>query len=518
MHHDSAQSKSVWMETEVPLRAPLRQNISADVCVIGAGIAGVTTAYLLQKEAKSVVLLDDGPIGGGQTERTTAHLSNALDNHYFEIERLHGGRGARIAAESHTTAVARIEEIVREENIDCDFERLDGFLFLARGESADILDRELKAAQRAGLTDVERLPRAPTDNFDSGPCLRFPRQAQFHPVKYLAALAAIIERKGGRFFTKTHAADLKGGTPARVRTSDGFEVKAETVVVATNTPVNNLVAIHTKQAAYLTYVIAGRVPHGYVMKALYWDTLDPYHYVRVHSGTAAAQSAQATINDLLIVGGEDHKTGQQNDADDRYARLEAWARERFPMMGEIAYRWSGQIMEPVDGLAFIGQNPLDEPNTFIVTGDSGMGMTHGTIAGMILSDLIAGRKNSWAALYDPSRKTLGAIKEFGRETANMAGQYVDWLTAGEVSSGEDIAPATGAIVRRGLMKMALYRDKDGVMHEFSAVCPHLGCIVHWNSGEETWDCPCHGSRFDAEGRVISGPAIRGLTRGKSIGS
>jgi glycine/D-amino acid oxidase-like deaminating enzyme/nitrite reductase/ring-hydroxylating ferredoxin subunit len=441
-------------------------------------------------------------------------LASAIDDHYFEIERLHGEEGAKLAAESHTAAIDRIEKVVAEERIDCDFERVDGYLFLPPGESTDLLERELKAAHHAGLTDVERVERAPLERFDTGPCLRFPRQGQFHPLKYLAGLASAIVHNGGRIFTGTHAAKITGGSPARVETSNGFSVTAAAVVVATNTPINDRVAIHTKQAAYLTYVIGARIPRASVTKALYWDTLDPYHYVRVQSGTPAggAIHSKEPPHDVLIVGGEDHKTGQRDDAADRYARLEAWARERLPMIEEVVFQWSGQVMEPVDGLAFIGRNPLDADNVFIATGDSGMGMTHGTIAGMLLTDLIAGRKNAWARLYDPSRKTVRAAMEFAKETMNMASQYTDWVTGGDVSSPEEIAPGTGAVLRRGVKKVAVYRDEHGSLHELSAICTHLGCIVSWNSSEHTWDCPCHGSRFDENGRVISGPAIRDLDR------
>jgi Rieske Fe-S protein len=217
-------------------------------------------------------------------------------------------------------------------------------------------------------------------------------------------------------------------------------------------------------------------------------------------------------DDLLIVGGEDHKSGQADDTGERHVRLEAWARTRFPMITGAELVWGGQVMEPIDGVAFIGINPLDANNVYVATGDAGMGLTHGTIAGILLTDLILGRANSWAALYDPSRKTLRAAGEFLREASNMAAQYGDWVTGGDVESIEQIGRDSGAIVRRGLTKLAVYRDDGGHAHEYSAVCPHLGCIVHWNDAEKTWDCPCHGSRFDKLGAVINGPANRGLSK------
>jgi glycine/D-amino acid oxidase-like deaminating enzyme/nitrite reductase/ring-hydroxylating ferredoxin subunit len=511
MRNHSGKTISVWMATaEVPPQSALAEDTGADVCVVGAGISGMTTAYLLAHEGRSVVVLDDGPIGAGMTERTTAHLTNALDDRYYEMERLHGEKGARLIAESHTAAIDRIEAIVAEEVIDCDFERLDGYLFTGHHKSKKELNDELKAAHRAGLTGVERVRRAPLDAFDTGASLRFPRQAQFHPLKYLAGLTRAIQRDGGRIYTGTHASKIEGGDTARIETSNGQVVTASSVVVATNTPVNDLIAIHTKQAPYLTYVIGASVPRGAITKALYWDTLDPYHYVRLQSDSSAGNGGERG-HDVLIVGGEDHKTGQADDAEKRYARLEKWARKRFPVMEEIEFRWSGQVMETVDGIAFIGQNPLDAPNVYIATGDSGMGMTHGTIAGILLTDLIMGRENEWATVYDPSRITLRAAGEFTKENLNVAAQFVDYVTPGEVDSVEAVAPGEGAILRRGLKKVAVYVDETGAAHERSAICRHLGCIVAWNSDEKSWDCPCHGSRYDAYGKVFNGPANTDLS-------
>ncbi len=502
MQPTSGTTLSVWTDTaQIPLRPKLTRDVKANVCIVGAGIAGMTTAYLLARAGKSVVLLDDGPIGGGMTGRTTAHLVTALDDRYFELEQLHGRKGARLAAESHRTSIDQVESIVKDEKIDCEFERLDGYLFEPPDDLKDILERELKAAHRAGLSDLEIVERAPISSYDTGKALLFPRQAQFHPLRYLEGLALAIEREGGQIYNQTHARKIEGGNPARIETSTESIVSADAVVVATNTPVNDLFAIHTKQAAYLTYVIGALVRRGEVERALFWDTPHPYHYIRLES-----------LNDdydLLISGGEDHKSGQKDDANVRFAALERWTLTRFPIKS-VEYRWSGEVMEPIDGLAFIGRNPMDHDNVFIATGDSGNGMTHGTIAGMLISDLILGKENEWATLYDPSRKTLRALGKFAKENINVAAQYTDFVTPVEVDSSEEIPPGSGKIIRRGLKKIAAYKDDAGEVHELLAVCRHLGCIVDWNSLEKTWDCPCHGSRYDALGRVIMGPANKDL--------
>ena len=496
--------ESVWSATaEMPECAALQENVHVDVCVIGAGIAGLSTAYHLVEAGRSVAVLDDGALVSGMTRMTTGHLTNMLDDRYFELEKLHGPEAIRAAADSHTAAIERIGEIVSRHGIDCDFTRVDGYLFLAEGDKRSTLEKELDAAHRAGLRDVELLERAPFE-WDTGPCLRFPRQGQFHALKYLKGLAAVIREKGGRIYCNSHADAIEGGVPGVVHVGKHV-VTADAIVVATNVPVNNRVMLHTKQAAYMTYVVGARVPRGSVPQVLSWDTGDPYHYIRTQP-----MGGNAGDHDLLIIGGEDHKTGQHYDSPQRYRKLEAWGRSRFPQMGEVEFMWGGQVMEPADYLAFIGHNPMDDENIYVATGDSGMGLTHGTIAGMLLTDLILGRPNPWTKLYSPSRVPLKAANDLVREDLNMAAQYADWVTPGDVKSFDDIGRDSGAIIRSGLEKIAVYKDEAGAVHACSATCPHLGCIVQWNPGEKTWDCPCHGSRFDAHGHVINGPANRDL--------
>ena len=513
----SGKSVSLWMATaDVRERRPLDSDIRVDVCVVGGGIAGLSTAYLLAREGRSVVVLERGAIGGGMTGRTTAHLANAIDDRYTEIERLHGKYGARLAAESHTAAIDQYERICKDENIQCDFERVDGYLFLAPEHTEQMLDEELQAAHRAGLTHVTKLPRAPLISFDTGSCLQFPRQGQIHALKFLEGLAAALERRGGRICGGTRAEGVESDKdkPAKIKVAGGKTVTADHVVIATNSPVIDRLVLHTKQYPYATYVIGARVPYGSVPRGLYWDTLDPYHYVRLQAGETDAPNSTPTY-DVLIVGGEDHKTAQAKNMAEQFDKLEAWTRERFPMVQSIDYRWSGQVQETFDGLAFIGHNPLDRPNVYVATGDSGMGMTHGMIAGILLTDLIQGRENPWKSVYEPNRKTTGSLQEFIKENVNVATEYADWLMPGEVKSVDEIAPGSGAVIREGLRKIAVYRDEHGTLHRRSATCVHLGCVVGWNDVEHTWDCPCHGSRFDKLGAAIVGPANSELSPAES---
>lgn len=503
----SERSVSVW-EATVPQRTfpPLAGDAETDVCVVGAGIAGMTTAYLLAKAGRRVIVLDKTSVGGGETGQTTAHLSSALDDYFHVLEKVHGAQGARLAFESHQAAIDRVGEIAAAEGIDCGYRRVDGYWFLGPGQAHDLLERERDAARRAGASAelMERIPGVP---FDSGPALRFGHQGQFHVLAYLSGLADAILRLGGRIHTGNRVTEFEGGPRATAR-GDGFGVFAGALVVCTNPPSHDRFALHTKQAPYRTYVVAGRVPAGTVPVALYWDTQEPYHYVRTHPVEGDASRV------WVIVGGEDVKQGHDDDHEPRFAALVEWARPRFGIPS-AELRWSGMVMEPADYLAFIGPDPAGRENVYVATGDSGHGMTHGTIAGMLISDLVLGRPNAWATLYDPSRRTLStaSVKEFLGENLDVARQYARLSpTFRDVERAEEVAPGTGAVLQRGLRKVAVYRDEQGVAHEMSALCTHLQCVIRWNSQERSWDCPCHGSRFAPTGEVLTGPAIHPLEK------
>jgi glycine/D-amino acid oxidase-like deaminating enzyme/nitrite reductase/ring-hydroxylating ferredoxin subunit len=516
-------TQSIWrVGVEVPTYPPLASDTSTDVCVVGAGIAGLTTAYLLAREGRSVIVLNDGAIGDGQTGRTSAHLTAAIDDRFFHIREMHGERVAQLHYQSHAHAIDTIEQIARTEKIDCDLARIDGYLFLDPGDSRRTLDQELAASQLAGVAGVELLDTAPAGAaFKTGPCLRFPCQGRFHPMKYLAGLCRAIERHGGRICCGNRVTDVQGGDLSknelcRATTQEGAAVSARAVVVATNTPapINDWAGIYTKQASYRTYLIGVAIPEGAVTDALYWDTgeqvpgrrLRPYHYIRLVPSTGDGRDT------TLLVGGEDHKTGQFEDGSAPFLTLERWTREHFALTGDVRFRWSGQVQEPVDALAFIGRAPTAKPNIYVITGDSGMGLTHSTLGAILISDLIAGRNNAWQEIYDPSRKMTASVGEFVKENANAVATFVDYVTGGDVSSVEAIRPGTGAILRDGLKKLAVYRDDAGQLTKLSCACTHLGCVVQWNHVEGTWDCPCHGSRFDATGKVVMGPAITDLKR------
>jgi len=498
--------RSPWQASSLVegLRADtLDADVSAEVCVVGAGMAGLLCALELAERGRSVIVVERSHVGAGDTSSTTAHLSAVLDRRYFELASMHGEDAARLIASSHLRGIAHLERVVNAYGIECGFQRVSGFLCAGNAAQEKDLVREHAAATAAGLTCelVRRAPLALTE----GPALHVARQAQFEPLAFLGGVVKALKEKGVRIYAPVVVTEFdasSSGGEVTLSTNQGKRIRASHVVVATHTPINDVATIHTKQAAYRTYALAFETTE--TKPTLAWDMEDPYHYARL--GVDAA-----TERPVLIIGGQDHRVGQGDDADRNFPRLETWARERFPAAGEIVCQWSGQVFEPSDGLAFIGKNPGEE-RVLILTGFSGNGMTYSGLSAELIADLIGGISHPFATLYDPKRKpgSVSAISSYVEENLNTAAQYTDWLAPADVANVDQIARGEGAVVRRGLHRVAIYVDHAGSKHEVSATCPHLGGVVVWNSAEKSWDCPCHGSRFDCQGKVITGPASTDL--------
>ena len=386
-------SKSLWMDVEVAPQARLLEGDQAcDVVIAGSGIAGISTAYELTLKGLRVIIVDRGRIACGITARTSAHLAPLCDDLTSEMIKLRGEEISSAFYQSQAAAVDRIEAIQSQENIDCDFRRLDGYLFQALNTDSQIIDDELDAVRKVGAP-VHRLVGVPLAHCDKQHVLRYPRQATFHPLKYLKGLARIIEAKGGVFYSGTIVREIeerKDGSVA-AKTDSGV-ITAKAAVVATNSPIVDTLALHTKMAPYRTYAMAFSIKRGAIPDALYWDTLDPYHYVRLQPGEGPT--------DTLIVGGADHKSGEADDADVRFEALEAWARNLIPAAKDVTHRWSGQVLDTIDYAAFIGRNPGNQ-NIYVHTGDSGQGMTHGVVGSLINSASILGDTPKWQAVYEP---------------------------------------------------------------------------------------------------------------------
>lgn len=504
-------TQSSWYQgLLVPAQPPLPPGQHRfDVCVVGAGIAGVTAAYLLAKSGKSVVVLDEGAIGSGQTGRTSAHLTSAIDDGFSELEKVQGIEAAQTAYQSHAAAIDLIERITTEQQIACGFRRVDAYLVAAGGESPDQLSKEFDAARRAGFADLEQLPALSLKGWPSSRALRFGNQALFQPMQYLLGLAKAAEQLGVTFYTgqrvaSVAGADPKKNTPAITKFEDEqATVESDAIVVATNTPspISDWVGIYLKQASYRTYMLGFKVGKDSMADVQYSDNGEPYHYLRLQK--------DRPDYDLLLVGGEDHKVGQYPTDQDPFTELERWTRSRFTDAGEIVARWSGQVQEPADYLGYAGVAPTSDEGVYVITGDSGMGLTHGTLGSILIADLIQGKQNPWTKLYDPERKSIDA--DLVKENLNTMTQYKDLITGGDVKSEAEIAPGSGAVIRHGLHKVAVYKSPAGEVTQCSALCTHLGCIVHWNPAETSWDCPCHGSRFDPHGAVLMGPAVTDLS-------
>jgi len=492
---------SLWLRnSDLPFFPRLRGEVTVDVTVVGGGISGLTAAVLLARAGKRVAVVEARRIGSGETGRTTAHLTELLDTRYYELSSKFGKDGARQAAESSRCAIDRIEEFTRILGNGCGFQRVPAFLYTENAEHRDALLRELASLGEVGSDAVwtDEVP-LPIQNFGG---IRVERQAQFRPLDYLSALVAEFQKRGGVIFEQSPMLELseREGKPCRVSTPDGA-VSSRDVLELTNTPVSNLFAIHSKVAAYRSYALAATLPPGAPAEGLFFDTETPYHYLRTEHTSEGA---------FLIVGGEDHKTGQ-DDGSRRFTALEDYLHQHFPN-AELRYRWSGQLIEPADGLPYIGKNSGSE-HVYIATGFSGNGITFGTLAGMILSDAVLGLENPFAELYTATRvKPIAQAPKVISESLDFPAYLTRdrLLRKGDVDGVERIPNGEGRLIHSGGKMLAVYRDEQGQLHKRSAVCTHLGCNVRFNSAEKSWDCPCHGSRFDVDGQVINGPALTAL--------
>lgn len=496
-------SRSVWMNVEVaPDARPLSEDSKADVAIVGAGIAGLSIAYEVLRRGPSVVVLDRGRIAGGMTARTTAHLAPICDDSLASLLSMRELDEARGFQASQSAAVDRIEQIVGRHAIACDFRRLDGILFLDPESDKSVLDDEVEAAGKLGI-EVSRQVGLPLRTLEATPCLLYPQQATFHPLRYLQGLCKAITDQGGALHPESAVEDIaEAADGVRLTVTGGHTVHAGHVVVATNAPVHARYAYHAKQAPYRTYAMAFEIEPGQLADALYWDTADPYHYVRLTTG--------ADGKDLLIVGGEDHKTGEADDAPRRFAALESWIRTLVPKLGPETNRWSGQVMDTLDYGAYIGLDP-DSKRTYVATGDSGQGITHGVVASLVIPAMIAGEGSEYAAVYLPARTPARAAGTFLSENATAVTNMAEYVMPGEIASTDELGPGEGSILRDWLTKIAAYRDANGTLQMRSAACTHLGCHLKWNSFERCWDCPCHGSQFAPDGSVLNGPAISPLS-------
>jgi len=446
-------------------------------------------------------VIDRGAIAGGITSRTTAHLAPLCDDLMSEMIKLRGLKVSKMFYQSQAAAIDRIEQIQKQEGIDCDFRRVDGYLFQAPETDSRMIDDELEAVRSVGAP-VHRIVGVPLRGCEGRHALRYPKQATFHPLKYLKGLAEKILKEKGRIFGETTALKISERDNQVAVKTDRGTVTASACVVATNSPVSNLFSLHTKMAPYRSYALSFSIKGDVIPDALYWDTEDPYHYVRINPDKDGSFH--------LVVGGADHKTGEADDALKRFDDLEEWIRKLIPYLGNRTHQWSGQLLDTIDYAAYIGRNPGSE-RIYVHTGDSGQGITHGVAGAMLNTSLILGHESAWKEVYDPGRISPKAALNYVKENTTALKNFAEYIAPGELSDVTELTPGSGAIVRSGLKKIAAFRDDEGQLHMHSAACTHLGCHLHFNSFEKSWDCPCHGSQFAVDGVPLNAPAVEPLS-------
>lgn len=498
---DVAQKRtSLWLDTSDDPGFPrLDTPVSVDVAVLGAGITGLSTALLLKREGFTVAVIDQGSVGTGATGFTTAKVSSLNGLIYQRIRSRFGQDAARLHGEANEAGLAQIARWVEDEAIDCDFRRKPNYTYAASSDKLDDIEKEVEAAQLAGLpatfTDETDLP------YPVAGAVRFADQAEFHPRRFVLGLAALIPGQGSHVFENTRATGLDEGNPCRIETT-GAILTAQKVVVATGFPIFDrglyFARIHPERSYALGVHVRGATPQG-----MYLSADQPTRTIRSHPVEGG---------EMLIVGGDSHKVGE-GDENEHYLAIERFAREHWDVES-IEYQWATQDNIAIDHVPFIGRyHPLSH-RVFVATGFRKWGLAQGVAAGLLLRDQIAGRENPWSGLYDPNRlKQAVGVTRFVTENASAGLHMVgDRLTDRGGRDARDLQPGEGAIAQLDGNKVAAYRDDEGKLHAVSTVCTHLGCQVKWNSGDRSWDCPCHGSRFSPDGDVLNGPAVKPLER------
>lgn len=530
--YTSGETDPVWIHTvpydSIPKFPKLDRNLETDVCIVGAGISGVSVAYELVTRGLNVVLIEGREVLSGETGRTSGHLANDLDDGYTAIAKKHGDKGAKAAAESHTWALNRVGEISKQLGFECEYRHLPGYDFSQYPKSDKNHAEDMKSVIEDGQKAKELgIATEYKEGFklkgwegtpDQSDAVIFAGQATFHPTKYVIGVLEFLKQQPSfSCYTNTRCMDVQekgveilgmGHKEVTVSTIDGHTIKCADAVEATCVPLQKLSVI-AEEEYYRTYCIAIRIPKGSVEDCLFYDSAEIYKYVRLTECDGK--------DDYMVVGGGDHKVGQ-GDTIAPFKELEEWTRSRFPQTTTVDYKWSGQIFEPVDFMAFIGKNQ-GMKHTYIITGDSGNGLTHGVLAGRLIADEITGEKNPWAALYNPSRlaSIVKSLPSLISHDLQINSQYKRFLQT-DIKDIEDLAPGDGGVLNAtGRKPLAVYKDDGGQVHKFSALCPHMKGVVCWNSTEKSWDCPVHGSRFSKDGVQLIGPSKMGLEPANASG-
>ena len=495
-------TQALWSATTTFKTYPqLPGNIEVDVAIVGGGITGISTAYHLAKTGLRVAVLEALKVGSGTTGSSTGNLYAPVDERLHTVKSKHNLETLQAVAASRTAAINLIAQRVQQHNLDCEFERVPWYLFSEPGDDLmKQVEQERQAAEEAGIPVSDQAPAGFPFQVES--ITNIPNQAQFNPLKYIQGLAAAIEGDNCRIYEGTKVTNVEDGEPCIVHTAQG-KVTAKHVVMATHSP-KGIYAVHTAMEPYREYAMAVRLAGPLPAGGVYWHVQQTQHYsVRPYSNEQG--------NFLLVLGGA-HKVGQQEHNEKKFLELEQYLTERFDV-DHIVYKWAAQNYKPADALPYIGTS-ITQGHTYIATGFAADGLTWGTLAGMIISDAIVGKENQWARFFDPKRFTpVASAPKFIKENIDVAVHLVkDYLFYDQKTELKDLKPGEGKTLEVNDEKLAAYRDEEGKLHVVSAVCTHMGCIVHFNNAEKSWDCPCHGSRFSVEGEVLEGPAYYNLAK------
>ncbi|MEO5893610.1 MAG: FAD-dependent oxidoreductase [Ferruginibacter sp.] len=500
MKRDGA-CKSIWQTSLGDYKSSiLEENIVYDVIIVGAGITGVTTALSLQKAGKLCLLAEAVNPGFGTTGGTTAHLNTFYDTPYYKIIKDFGEENAKLVAQGAKAAIGLIKSNIAEHAIDCAFEEKDGYLFSLDEKQEKELENIVESANRVGVK-----MEFTNENPFPIPHLKvahIPEQSQFNPIQYLNGLLEAYNEAGGKFVENCRVLEIKEGDILEVHTSLGL-VKARAAVYATHIP-PGINLLHLRCAPYRSYVLGLKLTYEDYPIAMGYDMDDPYHYYRTQVIDG---------EDYLIVGGEDHKTGHEENTEACFLRLESHARKFF-RVEEVSFKWSSQYFEPNDGLPYIGHLPGHEKNVYVATGFGGNGMIYGTLAALSLSNILVNGESIYQKLLDPNRiKPIAGFSNFIKEGADVVKQLVSSIFPAEKLAGlSELAKGEAKIVKYEGHAMGIYKDEHGTAHAVNTVCPHIKCSVSWNTAEKSWDCPCHGSRFSYDGDLLTAPAVKGLQK------
>jgi glycine/D-amino acid oxidase-like deaminating enzyme/nitrite reductase/ring-hydroxylating ferredoxin subunit len=490
---------SLW-QTTAPRYKPksIPASHEYDVAIAGAGISGITLGLLLQEAGLRCIILEAQTIGFGTTGGTTAHLNTLLDNPYSHIIRDFGLEKAKKVAEATRSAIELVKENIQRFNIECGFEEVPGFLYAQTEDQVKELEKIYDACREVGL-DIFWATDIPVP-VPFKKAMRVERQAKFHPLQYIFELAKAFEASGGVIMEQTRVMSSKSENGIQIETTSG-EFAARSLVYATHIP-TGINLLHLRCSPYRSYAMAVRLENNNYPDALAYDMYDPYHYYRTQ---------EINGEKFLIVGGDDHRTGEEPNTNGCFLKLESHVRSHFNV-AEISHQWSSQFFEPADGLPYIGHLPGNPQDVYVATGYGGNGMTYSHVAALVLKSILLKQESPYTDLFNPGRiKPIAGFTEFVKHNADVVKQFVGrWFGKEDLQELAALAPGEAKVVKYNDQSLALYKDDGGNLHAVNPACTHMKCSVAWNAAEKSWDCPCHGARYSFDGEVLTGPANKDL--------